>query len=86
VDWYHDREFIANMPAGDQKLAAELLNIADRAALVVAHPPPLPLVVFTLGQGLEAHALPSLRASEASSFTCTFCQPWFAVTSSSFSF
>ena len=29
------------MPAGDQKLAAELLNIADRAALVVAHPPPV---------------------------------------------
>jgi hypothetical protein len=22
VDWYDDREFIANMPAGDQKLAA----------------------------------------------------------------
>jgi len=57
-------------------------QVSDLFNTVLAEWEQLPLAVFTLGQGLEAHALPK-RASEASSFTCTCRQPWFAATCSS---
>ena len=57
VDWYHDREFIANMPAGAQKSAAELLNIADRAALIVAHPPPAREPFASMFTNIHVHAI-----------------------------
>ena len=57
VDWYHDREFIANMPAGAQKSAAELLNVEDRAALIVAHPPPVREVFGSMFTSIHVHAI-----------------------------
>ena len=57
VDWYHDREFIANMPAGAQKSAAELLNVADRAALIVAHPPPVREPFASMFTNIHVHAI-----------------------------
>ena len=57
-------------------------QVSDLFNTVLAEWEQLPLAVFTLGQGLEAHALPE-RASEASSFTYTCRQPWFAATCSS---
>jgi hypothetical protein len=57
VDWYHDREFIANMPAGAQKSAAELLNVEDRAALIVAHPPPVREAFASMFTNIHVHAI-----------------------------
>jgi hypothetical protein len=57
MDWYDDREFIANMPAGLQKSAAELLNIADRVALVAAHPPPVREAFASMFTNIHVHAI-----------------------------